>query len=66
MRLEGEEVKNPLIGKKSNVIFIEEKPEASQNDDRRKEIELLKRFKGESTKMMEKVGLANNANTQTI
>jgi hypothetical protein len=28
-----------------------------ENDERREQIELLKRFKNESTKMMEKVGI---------
>jgi hypothetical protein len=38
MRLEGEEVKNPLIGKRNhNVFFVEEKSE-EQTDDRRREI----------------------------
>lgn len=70
MRLEGEEVKNPLIGKRNhNFFFVEDKPE-EQSDDRKREIELLKKFKNESTKMMEKAGLANTAaasiNTQKI
>lgn len=49
-----------MLGKRiNNFLFIDE-PEEKVNDEwneRKKEIEMLKKFKNESSKMMEKVGL---------
>jgi hypothetical protein len=38
LRLEGEEVKNPLIGKRNNNIFFVEEKQEEQPDDRKREI----------------------------
>ena len=57
MRLKGEDVKNPLVGKRQHVFFEEEEGVDEEAEERKRQIEMLKQFKQESAHMMQKAGL---------